>query len=102
MKQEQIDYSKIKGFGFTEEPCEDMVYFEKYGFPYAIIQFQLTNLIYLQWDKETRLCKMVRVDCEEEQNIISEMNIVNANQLKDIIDFFGDKKEDKQFVPIYA
>lgn len=93
MKQEKIDYSDIMALGFTEEIGSDSVYYNTYGYEYSIINKDLTKKIYLDWEKETRLCKMVRIDSPKTCNIMSELPIMNLQHLKDIINFFSDKKE---------
>jgi hypothetical protein len=93
--QEQIDYADVIALGFTEEPCEDGVYFNIYGFKWCIITLELTEVIYLDWAKETRLCKMVRLDNNIDNNVVKEMPIKNLEHLKEMIDFFSDKKQYK-------
>ena len=86
MNQKEINYSDIKALGFTEEFAHDQVYFNQYGYEYAIIQKKLTKKIYLDWEKETRLCRMVRQD--DECNILGTFKIEDLDQLKSIINFF--------------
>ena len=43
MNQKEINYSDIKALGFTEEFAHDQVYFNQYGYEYAIIQKKLTK-----------------------------------------------------------
>lgn len=92
MKQEEIWYADVMALGFTEEPCQDNVYMNHYGFQYCIITLELTETIYLDWAKETRLCKMVRIDNSTDNNIIKEMPIKDFNHLKEIIEFFSNEK----------
>jgi len=86
MKQEKIKYREIMDLGFEEEVDSDNVYFDEFGYDYCIITKNLTKKIYLDWKKETQLCKLVRTD--KTHNIKAEMPIKNIEHLKEIIDFF--------------
>ena len=85
--------------GFTEDYQSDSVYEAKYGFPYSIITLKLTKRIYLDWEKETRLCWIVRTD--KEGYIQAKRPIYNLNHLKDVVAFFleKDKKNDEKLDP---
>ena len=100
--ENKIKYETIKDLGFTEVEEYDQVYFLEYGFPYTIIQLFLTDLIYLEWAKETQLCELIRVDSIEEQNILSRMPIKDLEHLIGLINFFVDKKEEAINPPLYA
>lgn len=91
MEQEKIKYSEVIDLGFTEEVQSDNVYFNEYGFDYCIITKDLTKNIYLDWAKETQLCKMVRIDSPKHCNIKAELPIRNLDHLKEIINFFSDE-----------
>lgn len=91
MKQEKIKYSEVIALGFTEEVHSDKVYFNEYGFDYCTITKDLTKKIYLDWAKETQLCKMVRIDSPKHCNIKAELPIWNLEHLKEIINFFSDE-----------
>ena len=93
MNQERIKYCDVMALGFKEEKQTDGVYFNEYGFDWCIITKDLTKKIYLDWAKETQLCKLVRLDNPKECNIIKEMPIKDLQHLKDIIEFFSDEKE---------
>ena len=93
MKQEQIDYDDIISLGFNEEFLPDTVYRNKNGYEYYLITKDLTKKIYLDWEKETKLCKMVRIDNPNECNIQSEMPMYNLKQIKTFIDFYCNEKE---------
>ena len=93
MEQEKINYNEIMKLGFGEEIQNDKVFYAKHGFEYTIITFDLTNKIYLDWEKETKLCKMVRIDSPKTGNIKNEMPIKDLENLKAMINFFADKKE---------
>ena len=94
MKQQEIKYKDIKDLGFTEEIQKDSVYFDEYGYHYAIISLDLTKLISLDWEKETRLCKMIRIDSDG--NIIQEKKIIDLEDLKSTIKFFLNSKDINQ------
>lgn len=88
MKQEKIKYRDVMNLKFHEEFHTDSLWFDQYGYEYSIVQKQLTKKIYLQWDKDTQLCNMYRIDNLKEQNIVSELPVMNLDHLKEIIDFF--------------
>jgi hypothetical protein len=95
MKHEQINYKDIMDLGFTEEYHNDSVYQSQYGFPWSIITLKLTKRIYLDWEKETRLCWIYRTDNEE--YIQAKRPIYNLAQLRDTVSFFLEK--DKKVSP---
>lgn len=86
--QEQINYKNIMNLGFVEEEIYDSVYYNQYGFEYAIITKYLTKKIYLDWDKVSRVCTMVRID--KEKNILAKMPIRDLDHLHEILNFFDD------------
>lgn len=87
MEQQQIRYRDIINLGFTEKKQHDNVYFDRYGFDYCIIQLNLTNKIYIDWAKETRLCGLMRMN--KSGDILNHYPIRDLAQLKRIIDFFN-------------
>jgi len=91
MEQQKINYAEIMDLGFTEEFCHDTVYEAVHGYPYSIITKNLTNKIFLEWEKETKLCKMIRIGNPKKCNVIADMPIMNLAYLKKTIQFF--KKE---------
>ncbi len=93
MKQEKINYSEIMALGFAEEEISDDVYFQEHGFNYSIVNKYLTKKIYLDWVKETKLCKMVRIDNPKTCNIIAEMPVNNLGHLKELIMFFSNEQK---------
>ena len=93
MEQEKINYDKIMALGFTEEVNSDSVYEAEHGYSYCIITKQLTKKIYLDWAKETKLCKMVRLSKPKTGDIGAELPIKNIEHLKEMINFFSDEKE---------
>lgn len=88
MKQEKINYSEIMALGFTEEKHHDSVYEAKHGYSYCIITLQVSKKIYFDWEKETKLCKMVRLSKPKTGDIGAELPIKNLDHLKEIINFF--------------
>lgn len=90
MEQEQIDYSDIINLGFKENVVVDRVYFKRHGYNYSIITYKLTKKLYLDWEKDTRLCTLVRLDSAKSCNIMAKMSIRNLEHLKEIITFFSD------------
>lgn len=91
--QQKIKYSDIMALGFKEEKVPgDNVYFQEFGFPYCIIQKNLTNKIYLDWEKSNQLCEMVRIKDTKHYDIVKRMPIKNLEHLKEIVEFFSDKK----------
>ena len=91
MTQEKINYDKIIALGFTVEVNNDSVYESEHGYSYCIITKQLTKKIYLDWAKETKLCKMVRLSKPKTGDIGAELPIKNIEHLKEMIDFYTDK-----------
>ena len=91
MKQEKIDYDKIMALGFEEEICSDSVYEATHGYAYCLIKKNLTKKIYLDWQKDTKLCKMVRIDSQKTGNVKAETPIMNIEQIKTLIDFFSNE-----------
>jgi len=85
----KIPYHKIIALGFTEEVCHDSVYFNEFGFDYAIISFNLTKKIQILWAKETQFCKMQRYDKKE--NVLATLEIENLTTLENLINFYTAK-----------
>lgn len=92
MKQEKIKYCEVMALGFTEEVQSDKVYFNEHGFDYCIITKDLTKKIFLDWAKETQLCKLVRIDGPKHCNIKAELPIRDLEHLREIINFFTDNE----------
>lgn len=90
MNAQKIEYGEIIKLGFKEKPQNDDVYFQQYGFQWCIITKKLGKNIYLDWEKENQLCKMIRVD--RQQNIINTMDIKSLEHLEEIIGFFCNEK----------
>lgn len=90
--QQKIKYHEIMSRGFEESIKHDPVYFREFGFDWAIITLKLTAKIYLDWEKETQLCQMVRMDSAKKCNIKTRMPIRDLEHLDELINFFTDKK----------
>ena len=88
MIHEKISYKEIKALGFNESKQHDEVYEAQYGFPYVIIEKKLTKKIYLDWEKHSQLCYLVRMDKDE--NIRKHVPVANLEVLKQIVNFFTD------------
>ena len=93
MTNEKIYYSDIMDLGFSEEVQYDTVYESEHGYCYSIITKKLTKKIYLDWQKDTKICKIVRLSDPKTGSIATQLPVNNLNQLKEIINFFSDKKE---------
>ena len=93
MEQERIKYKDVMSLGFKEEFCSDSVYFDEFGYEYAIVTLKLTKRISLDWEKETGFCRMLR--CDKEGTILNERKIADVEDLRDVVDFFLNKKEKK-------
>jgi hypothetical protein len=88
MEQEKIKYKDIMNLGFKEHFDTDQVYFDEFGFDYAIITKKLEKRISLDWAKDTQLCEMIRLN--KTGSIVSKMPMRNLEHLKEIISFFTD------------
>ena len=93
MKQEKINYDEIMALGFTEDVLSDSVYEAEHGYAYCIITKNLTKKIYLDWEKETKLCKMVRLSKPKTGDIGAELPIKNLEHLKEMINIFSDEEK---------
>ena len=93
MEQKKIKYGEVISLGFTEKIQKDEVYFNKFGYNWAIIQLKLTKNIYLDWEKSTQLCEMVRTKKHWVQN---KMPIKDLDHLKEIVNFFKESKSEDE------
>ena len=75
--------------GFTESIENDSVYFDQYGFKYAIVELKLNKKLYLDWEKETQLCSLIRLD--KYGSIKARKVVSSLEELKEIIKFFKDE-----------
>jgi hypothetical protein len=82
-----MDYDKIMALGFKEEIAEDKVYERKFGYSYSIITKKLTKDIYLEYQKDTRDCKMVRVD--KKGNIKAVLTLDSIKEVEILVAFYG-------------
>jgi hypothetical protein len=98
MEQQKFKYKEIMSRGFNEQFESDNVYFDQHGFEYTIITKDLTKRIYLNWDKETQLCELVRMDSPKTCNIKARMPIMTLKQLDEILNFFTDKTINEQIL----
>lgn len=85
---EEINYKEIIDLGFKETFSDDDVYFNQYGYQYSIIELKLTKHIYIDWDKPTRICSLIRINNKKECNIMAKYKIQGLEELKKIINFF--------------
>lgn len=93
MERERIKYKDVMNLGFIEEIQHDPVYMDEYGFDWAIVTLDLTKKIYLDWDKLTGYCDIIRIDSHKTGNILNKRPIKNLKQLEDIVDFFKNNRE---------
>ena len=83
---EAINYSEVKELGFVREEINDDMFFDQYGFGYFLMTKKVAKKIELDWDCNTRLVKLIRVD--KQGNIKGTLPINSLEYLKYIIDFF--------------
>lgn len=93
MEQTEFTYKFIMDLEFKEEFNSDSVFFDKYGYDYSIVTLQLSPKIYVDWDKTTRKCKLVRLKNLKTQDIGNEMPIFTEEQLINIIAFFKNREQ---------
>jgi len=86
MVANEIKYKDVMDLGFVEQFVEDNVFFNQYGFQYSIITFECAKRIFIDWDKTTRLCEILRVD--KDGNIKGRKKIESIDDLKEIILFY--------------
>ena len=83
---ETINYSKVKELGFAREEINDDIFFNQYGFGYFIMTKEVAKKTILEWDCNTRMVRLIRVD--KKGNIKGTLPINSLEYLKYIIDFF--------------
>ena len=86
----EINYKDIIDLGFKETFHDDNVYFNQYGYQYSIVELKLTKYIYIDWEKSSRICSLIRINNKEECSIQAKYIIQNLEELKNIIKFFKD------------
>ena len=87
MESNQIKYIDVINLGFKEQIENDKVYFEEHGYEWAIVQLKISKTLYLDWEKDTKLCQLVRCD-KKEQNIKGRMAVNGLEHLKQLIEFY--------------
>ena len=90
MAQEKIDYKIVIDLGFEREDQTDSIFYDQYGFNWFIVTKKLTKRTYLDWDCNTRIVTLKRID--KNHNIVGSLDIESLEELKNIIDFFTNKK----------
>jgi len=88
-KREKINFAAIIALDFTEEEGNDEVFENIHGYPYRIYTKKLTKKIYIDWQQDTRLCEMVRVD-PKNGDVFARMPLNDLEQIKNIIAFYHD------------
>lgn len=89
--QEQINYSDIIELGFEEKIIDtDKAYFKTHGYSCSIITLKLTGKIYLDWEKDTKLCELIRMNNKKDCDIKARMPVMNYGHLREIISFYTD------------
>jgi|TARA_B110000908_G_C10151892_1_gene401727 hypothetical protein len=96
MNQEEIEYGDIMALRFSETCGSDKVYEHQYGYAYCIIEKKLTDNVHIEWDKPTRLAKMVRVDHKSTNNIVCELPIRDLEHLQGLISIFCVESEESK------
>ena len=86
--ENRIWYKDIKRLGFKEDPQTDDVYKDKYGYGYRIVTKQLTRTIYLDWERETGKCYLVRLKKGGKGDVANRMEIMDVESLESIMDFY--------------
>lgn len=88
--QNKINYSDIMDLGFKEEIASDSVFEAQNGYPYGIVTKHLTKKIFLDWCKETKICKLVRTT--KSGDVLSEIQNLKIEDVKTIINFYSNDK----------
>lgn len=86
MKQEKIKYKEIMSLGFKEEIVSDSVYYDDFGYDYAIITKKLAKYKFLQWEKDTRLCVFYKTN--KDHDIVFTKEVKDIDEVKFIISLF--------------
>ena len=91
MAQNKIDYKTVIDLGFEREDQTDSVFYNEHGFNWFIVTKKLlSKKIKLDWDCNTRTVTLKRID--KNHNIVGSLDIESLEELKNIIDFFTNKK----------
>ncbi len=83
----KINYNEIMALGFKEKPMQDEVYERQNGYPWVWITKKLTKKIYLEWEKETKVCKIIRLKSKKTGDIANS-KVLTLDQVKEVIEFF--------------
>jgi hypothetical protein len=103
MKQQKIRYKDVMDLGFTRTEVSDENYYNQNGYHYSRIELDLTEEIFIEWDQETRFCRMVRVNSPDNGDIEGVIAIRDLEHLKEMVYFFTTKKlKPKQNLPYFA
>ena len=86
--ESRIWYRDIKRLGFDEQAQEDKLYRDKYGYGYVIFEKRLTKTIYLDWERETGKCYMVRLKRDGKGQMANRMEVMDVESLESIMDFY--------------
>ena len=86
----EINYKDVMDLGFKEVYHHDEVYFNQYGYKYSIVELKLTKHIFIDWEKPTRMCTLVRINNKQDCEIQAKYTIKSLEELKKIINFFKD------------
>ena len=87
-EQQQIRYKDVMDLGFIETQCPDNVFRDEYGYDYKIVELNLTKKISIDWNIETRMCQLIRINNNIDCDVKARYPIKNLDELKTIIDFF--------------
>ena len=90
----QFYYKDLIKLGFKRQQLPDPQYFDLYGVPWVLVSKQLMPLVSLEWDQQTLRVVIIRIDSEENQNIMSESPIRDMEHLKEVIAIFRILTED--------
>ena len=87
----EIWFEDLKKLGFTIVKEKDEIYYRMHGFRWLIAYLDLTDTISIQWDQNTMLAEIIRIDNPNSAIILARSPIVSLAHLKDIIKFFKGK-----------
>lgn len=93
----KIKYSDIMDLGFKEKFIDDDMFFYEFGFQYTQITYKLTKLISLDWEKETQICSIIRIDNKKKMNIMGKEEINGLIGVEKLIEFFTDNTNEQTF-----
>jgi len=86
MTQNKIDYKTVMDLGFERENQTDSVFYDRYGFNWFIVTKKLlSKKIKLDWDCNTHLVTMIRLD--KKKNIIGTLYVETLNELECLVKY---------------